>query len=197
MSDSILPKLQLAGFWQRVVIEVLDMIILLPALWINTFVFQKIGIERHTFIPTLLWYAGIILGLSFILHVWGGTPGCLILRFRIVNDKGDFLAFSKAVLRYFDKIISFGLSIILLYFLTANLPDSPLFLDSTGIDILSELYGGKWYTAKQVWLLFYVINILVIPLNQYSRSLTDFAASSYVASFDIKAREKKEHHTGR
>ncbi len=188
MSESILPKLHLAGIIQRIIILILDTLILLPLTWGGSYFFQQMSIERHTVIPFAFWQGCIIVLLMILLVRWGGTPGCFILKFRVINEHGKYLSVSKAFLRLSDHIITSGLAVIVLYMLIANLPESPLFLDAKGINTLSELYGGYWFTVKYLWSHFYLINLLIIPFNQYSRSLTDFLASSYVASFNVKAR---------
>jgi uncharacterized RDD family membrane protein YckC len=59
--------------------------------------------------------------LLFIVYmdgIKGGTPGKLILRMRIVNEKGEYIGIPMAILRYIGKILS-GMILCIGYFMIA------------------------------------------------------------------------------
>ena len=86
------------GFWKRVRAHLLDVLILLP-LMIPYMLTYKYFIKNQIVFPIIAYYF-LYYGIQIFMIVrFGGSPGKLILNFRIINEKGDFLTVSKAILR--------------------------------------------------------------------------------------------------
>ena len=100
-TDMLNPKYQ--GFWIRFLAFILDGFII----WIPVGLLQM-GLIYVTGMQSMMYLAsfvGIVLTV-YMDGIKGGTPGKLILRMRIVNEKGEYIGIPMAILRYIGKILS-------------------------------------------------------------------------------------------
>ena len=115
--------LLLAGFWRRFFARLLD-IYVFPFLVLLS-VFLLVGRPDNQEIGWLLilpYLAGLWLYHALMDHFWGGPAGKLLLGIRVTDEKGRFLSFGRASLRFLGKLISesfFWLG-YLFYFLNRN-----------------------------------------------------------------------------
>ena len=91
-----------AGFWIRLVGAFLDGILIgipaIIALLVIAFLISRLAAIVVSF--------GVLALVVYLEGVKGGTPGKLILRLRIVNDKGQAIGWAKSILRNVGKGIS-------------------------------------------------------------------------------------------
>ena len=94
---------QYGGFWIRFLAHLLDGLILgIPAGIISTVLVLTTGIDSLQYLVQLATVVVIV----YFDGIKGGTPGKLILGYRIVNDQGNYIGIPGAILRYIGKILS-------------------------------------------------------------------------------------------
>lgn len=104
---------QYGGFWIRVVAAILDTIIIgIPIGIISNGLLFLTGVSTLYYLVQL---AAVIIWI-YLTGIKGGTPGKLILGYRVVNDKGEFIGIARALLRYIAMIIS-ALPLFIGYFM--------------------------------------------------------------------------------
>jgi uncharacterized RDD family membrane protein YckC len=94
---------QYAGFWIRLSAWFWDVLILgVPSGVISIIIVLLTGVESLQYVVSL----GIAILVIYFEGVLGGTPGKMIVGIMIQNDKGNFIGFPTAILRYIGKILS-------------------------------------------------------------------------------------------
>jgi len=97
-----MAKSEYVGFWARFLAYILDIIILgIPAGIINMILLIS-GLDSLTSLVSI----GMIVLVIWMEGTKGGTPGKLVLGYKIVNNKGKFIGIPGAILRYLGKIVS-------------------------------------------------------------------------------------------
>ncbi|MNE26991.1 RDD family protein [compost metagenome] len=175
MEHSITERLaesDYAGFWKRVLINLVDFLILaLPVYFINGWAVS--AAERYqSGIP--LWIQWVLISLFNIVLVvkYGGTPGRLILRTKIVNEQGKYPSLKQAVIRYSFLLVNTLLAVIV----AAG--------DGT-LSKLPEAYANWAPLASDLTgflALIIIIDCLFIVFSMRNRALHDMMAGTYVVN---------------
>lgn len=165
-----LPEYEYVGFWKRVLINLLDFLILaIPAYFLNKWAVWAAE-QYHSGIP--LWVQWVLLTLFNIFMVvrYGGTPGRLVLRTRIVNELGNYPTVKQAVIRYSFYLVNSLLGVIV----TAG--------DGT-VSAVNNYYSD-WapLSTALIGILSFVILVdcLIIVFTRRNRALHDVMAGTYV-----------------
>jgi len=122
--------------------------------------------------------------ISWLLLIvkYGGTPGKLLLRIRIVNKQGTFISLSFALLRLLLTFLVIINSLLKYYHAFASLPlsENPQTLREISHAIRS--YGGVYNTIGTFLFVLFLIDVGIILLrnNKKNRAIHDFIAGSYV-----------------
>jgi len=104
---------QYQGFWKRFLAFFLDCLIIgIPSTLLQIGLVWATGLASLSYVIAL----ASILFIIYMEGIKGGTPGKLILDMRVVNEKGAYIGFVNALLRYFGKILS-GLILGIGYFM--------------------------------------------------------------------------------
>ena len=175
----ISSEFEFAGFWKRVLAALIDAAIgwaLLPI----TLPMMFWCFRHRTIVPNLLFsIVWIIIFLYLVVH-FGGTPGKLIVRLRIVDKLGNFLSWKAAIMRIIPCLIISLNSMLQMNSAVHNFPGfvgAPSFLEVG--KALNE-YGGIHTILATIFALFIYIDIGVILFNKKKRAIHDFIAGSYV-----------------
>jgi uncharacterized RDD family membrane protein YckC len=145
------------GFGQRVLSSLLDLVIFLPYLIICLIVEKYLSSAKLiTLLLCNVFYYSLIV---FLIVKYGGTPGKLIRKFKIVNSEGKNLSVIQAVMRNIINIIINVASLLITYSILKN----------TVFDSISTFLS-----------LFVLIDVLVITMNYKKRAIHDYIAGSYV-----------------
>ncbi|KUP24684.1 RDD family protein [Paenibacillus sp. DMB5] len=175
MEHSITERLvesDYAGFWKRVLISIVDFLILaLPVYFINGWAVS--AAERYqSGIPLWIQWGLISLFNIVLVAKYGGTPGRLILRTRIVNEQGKYPSLKQAVIRYSFLLINSLLAVIV----AAG--------DGT-LSKLPEAYANWAPLASDLTgflALVIIIDCLFIVFSMRNRALHDMMAGTYVVN---------------
>ncbi|OMF89985.1 RDD family protein [Paenibacillus sp. FSL R7-0273] len=175
MEHSITERLaesDYVGFWKRVLISILDFLILaLPIYFINGLAVSA-AVQYQSGIP--LWIEWLLISLFHIVLVakYGGTPGRLIMRTRVVNEQGGRPSLKQAVIRYSFLLVNTLLAVIV----TAG--------DGT-LSKLPEAYANWAPLASDLTgflALIIIIDCLFIVFSMRNRALHDMMAGTYVVN---------------
>lgn len=91
------------GFWIRLLVALLDTLIIgVPAAVLGFVLIFLTGIQSLYWLIQL----GVVVFVIYMNGVKGGTPGKLILKLRIVNEKGEYIGIPISILRYIGYILS-------------------------------------------------------------------------------------------
>lgn len=175
MEHSITERLaesDYTGFWKRVLINLVDFLILaLPVYFINGWAVS--AAERYqSGIP--LWIQWVLISLFNIVMVakYGGTPGRLILRTRIVNEQGKYPSLKQAVIRYSFLLVNTLLAVIVA-------------AGNGTLSKLPEAYANWAPLASDLMgflALIIIIDCLFIVFSMRNRALHDMMAGTYVVN---------------
>jgi uncharacterized RDD family membrane protein YckC len=169
-----------AGFWIRAAAKILDFIILLPLVGILLYVN---GLSKsayfYTVVPNLLF--GVFFEV-YLVKVYGGTPGKLIMDIKIIQKNGDDVNWNAAIYRY---AVDFCLAVLGIYLIILTL---------NSID--DSYYAGLGFTKKytlistinptlseiQSWInyLWAISGTIVLLANPRKRAIHDFIAGTVV-----------------
>ncbi|CAH1216405.1 hypothetical protein PAECIP111892_04309 [Paenibacillus auburnensis] len=165
-----LAEYDYVGFWQRVLISLLDFLILaIPAYFLNRWAVSAAE-QYHSGIP--LWIQWVLLTLFNIFMVvrYGGTPGRLLLRTRIVNERGEYPTVKQAFIRYTFYLINSLLGVIV----TAG--DGSV----SGVDN----YYSNWVPLStaliEIVSFVILVDCLIIVFSRRNRAFHDVMADTYV-----------------
>src|SRR4051812_43822442 len=169
-----------AGFWLRFCSMLLDGLILSPLLlliMLNTSRLLMIAIVTLSFCLNVFYEV-------YLVQRFGGTPGKLILRLRIVKTDGSPATYRQALLRASpDMIFSFLGSISLLIVLSrmsnagySELNSAPY----SQIAALSPAWSGVVTVIERIW---DWGELIVLQMNPKKRALHDFLAGTVVVQY--------------
>jgi uncharacterized RDD family membrane protein YckC len=150
------------GFWKRVCAFLLDSLFLSPFIYFYV-ISYKHYIENRMIGPVIIYYV-----FYFCYHIIfnaksGGTPGKLVLKYRIINEEGNLLSMPKAFLRY---SIYLPQTVILLL---------SKFVFVTPVPIMDFV--------DAIFTIFIMVDVLFIVFNKKKRALHDYIAKTYVITY--------------
>tara|TARA_B100000315_G_C14579113_1_gene589518 strand:- start:2609 stop:3010 length:402 start_codon:yes stop_codon:yes gene_type:complete len=91
------------GFWKRLIAAILDSLVLgIPAGIIQTILVWLTGVGSLVYVVELL----VLCVYIYFQGIKGGSPGKLILGYKVVTENGEYIGIPKAILRYIGSIIS-------------------------------------------------------------------------------------------
>lgn len=163
------------GFWKRVLATILDLIVILIPAVIVYWIFNSLAVSLHSEIPIILEYILFVVFDVFMIVRFGGTPGKLILKIKIINQQGNYPTLKEALIRNIFRIISTIFSMIVgvsLYDLTAISTNlalwAPLATD------LSKILG-----------FIMLVDYLFVAFTPRKRALHDMMAGTYVVDKSV------------
>jgi uncharacterized RDD family membrane protein YckC len=150
------------GFWKRSVATIIDCLIVSP-LYIFYFRFYKDSLENKNILPIILFFI-VIYGVNIYLNSkYGGTPGKLIMKIRIINRSGRYITIKQSFIRSLPAIINGVISLAVIYNRVGN--------DGSAENIVDNIFA------------FYgIADILVIFVNKEKRTIHDYLAGSFVVN---------------
>lgn len=150
------------GFWKRVLIYLIDIIILaIPSVYLYRYSYF-VAIDLQSGIPLIArWVLLFIYFISFTV-IFGGTPGKLILKTRVVNKEGHNLSIFSATIRYSFLILN---GFVLALIEVEKFHNS----DNNFLSLISSFTG-----------LLLLIDATCILFNKQKRALHDVLARSLV-----------------
>lgn len=179
------------GFWKRVLATLIDAVINWALLPITIPIMIWSVEHRNILLYVLLSVAWTVVWLWLVVH-FGGTPGKLVIRARIVDAHGRFLSWGRAVLRIVPTLVISANYILQMGAVVSRYPATTPHSSFLDIGRLLNEYGQPYGTFAMVLGFFIYVDIGVILLNRQKRAIHDFIAGSYVitkTSYEVVAEE--------
>ncbi|WP_375105010.1 RDD family protein [Paenibacillus sp. RS8] len=158
------------GFWKRVLATILDLLIILIPAVIVYWIFNSLAVSLHSEIPIILEYIFFVVFDIFMIVRFGGSPGKLVLKIKIVNQQGNIPTLKEALIRNIFRIISTIFSMIVgvsLYDLTVI---------STTLNLWAPLATDLSKILGPIML----VDYLFVAFTPRKRALHDMMAGTYV-----------------
>ena len=168
------------GFWKRVLAALIDAVIGWAFMPI-TIPLMIWTITHRNIVPETLWsLVWTILWLWLVVR-FGGTPGKLIIGVRIVDARGKFLSWGRAVRRIiFPSLVLTINSHLQMWRALTTYPDSAPHSSFLEIGGLMNEYGQPFAMLAIVLGLLVYADIGAVLFNRKKRALHDFIAGSFV-----------------
>lgn len=172
--------MQYAGFWRRFGAYWLDFVIFIPIFAISMW-----GNEQSRLFQLYWLIPGLIIGLWFHVYLvkrYGGTPGKLILKIKIIKTTGEDVGYKESILRYSVLfVISLVMSLALML-VALGMTDAEYF--SMGWQERTAYMrerASPWYSYASIAINVWVWSEFVVMLtNKKRRALHDFIAGTVV-----------------
>lgn len=158
------------GFWKRVLISFVDfLVMILPSYLLNRLVTSAAeGLQSA--IPLFIQFLLLCLFNVVMVARYGGTPGKLLLKVRIINADGAFPSLKQAVIRYSFFIVNSFLAFVV------TLGDSAIVSFDSPVSNWSPLAEG----LNSILLIVVIIDCVCVAFMNNKRALHDLMAGTYV-----------------
>ncbi|MEK3751741.1 RDD family protein [Paenibacillus sp. FSL E2-8871] len=158
------------GFWKRVLATILDLLIILIPAVIVYWIFNSLAVSLHSEIPIILEYIFFVVFDIFMIVRFGGTPGKLVLKMKIVNQQGNIPTLKEALIRNIFRIISTIFSMIV----------GVSLYDLTVISTTLNLWAPLATDLSKILGLIMLVDYLFVAFTPRKRALHDMMAGTYV-----------------
>ncbi|CAH1054591.1 RDD family protein [Paenibacillus pseudetheri] len=158
------------GFWKRVLATILDLLIILIPAVIVYWIFNSLAVSLHSEIPIILEYIFFVVFDVFMIVKFGGTPGKLVLKMKIVNQQGNIPTLKEALIRNIFRIISTIFSMIV----------GVSLYDLTVISTTLNLWAPLATDLSKILGLIMLVDYLFVAFTPRKRALHDMMAGTYV-----------------
>ncbi|WP_379135738.1 RDD family protein [Paenibacillus sp. sgz500958] len=173
MEETLIDRMEskdFVGFWKRVLISFLDVFILAVPLLLLYYVSNSLAVHWESEIPIITRWILMNMFYIFMIVKFGGTPGRLILKARIVNEAGNYPTVKQALIRCSFLLLGTVFSII------DNLNQFNYSFDSVQLSDLAQLASDL--DAILGWVI--IVDCLFVVFNKQNRALHDLMAGTYV-----------------
>jgi uncharacterized RDD family membrane protein YckC len=175
-----IDEIHYAGFWQRLGSMLIDLLVMLPLVWI---VFW--GQDHYRLFDAFELIPLVLFGLWFHVYLvskYGGTPGKLLLDLRIIKVSGKPAQLSTAFVRNlpnfaFDTLWRFGMAIALFHMTDAEYFALNHHKHFAEVAKMAPPWCHWIEIASLVWAL---SELVVLLTNRKRRALHDFIAGTVV-----------------
>lgn len=182
-----------AGFWRRLGAFWLDVTIGLPLIFILQYVnsFDK-TFNYVTFIPFITF---AIFYNIYCVKRWGGTPGKLIAKIKIVRLDGKDVNWKEAILRHIVELLTTIIYYIFVFIALSKMSNQEYISLSNFnkskrmIELCPSFYRYiDWFNNIWIWSEF-----IVLLTNKRKRALHDFIAGTVVIKKKYKRIAVQQH----
>lgn len=172
--------LSYAGFWRRFGAYFIDFAVLLPIVGLSLWLGDKFRLfHLYYFVP------GLIIGIFF--HVWlvkqyGGTPGKLVLKIKIVRCDGSAVGYREAIIRHSVLFVLTTLVSLAIIMATLNISDAEYFsLTFMNRNVKLISLTPAWYQPVNILMNTWVWSeFIVMFTNKQRRAIHDYMAGTVV-----------------
>lgn len=177
--DSV--ELVYIGFWERVLIKLVDSMVFLVLFPLNNFALVQ-SFANRTIVPYTFFILFFIVFQVIMVVRFGGTVGKLLFNVRIVDENANYLKAGKALLRDLPGLLLIGLSLLTYSYVISRL-DSKVEVDSyLQIIFLLGVYSGGFLIYFHLMNLLILVDAFAVAFMDKKRALHDVLAGSYVVS---------------
>ncbi|MZQ85799.1 hypothetical protein GQF01_27210 [Paenibacillus sp. 5J-6] len=164
----------IAGFWQRVGMRLLDLIIAgIPCVLLYTYSL-KLSVRLGNVIPFVVYWIFFCAAMIFFIVKYGGTPGKLIMKAKIIDKNGERLTILRSVRRIIFYIIGAGCLIPIL-----DLAIQSKIEEKDVVHFLSNS-SSMYQSMYSYFGILTIVSDLLVLFNPKRRALHDFIAGSFV-----------------
>ena len=173
-------KIIYGGFWLRTAAILLDTLISAPFLIIMHYINS---LDKNFYFITFLPFWALSTFYFLYLPIkYGGTPGKLLLKLKIVKTDGQPIGLKEGILR---MLVTFGLGLFgaAIVFFSIPKADSEVFKQlswfkqSAYLDIFSNGWHSIYNTVNSIWL---IASAIVLLADKKKRAIHDFMAGTVV-----------------
>ncbi|WP_158082221.1 RDD family protein [Paenibacillus ferrarius] len=183
--NQVQNDIQYIAFWKRVQMHLLDFLIIgIPAVLLYRFSLST-SIKINSVFPLIIYWLLFCAYYVFMTVKFGGTPGKLLSKARIVDKNGRFLHIGTASIRY---LLTFLYAIIMVLKLKEGID---LKVSSNDINHFISTHEGYFSSIGNFIGIITFVECLIAAFNNKKRTLHDLAAGSYVISHDTFKRMKE------
>lgn len=155
-------EFEYVGFWTRVGATIIDILIIVPIILIITLIFRDTMLQSQ---KQAIWLRIMINIIVIIFRIfftvtYGGTPGKLVTKIRIINERGNYIAVDKALLRLLPNLFYTIISASVRHSMGNDV--------SPGLGLLLDLI--------------LILDVSLIAFNEKKKALHDYLAKSYVVT---------------
>lgn len=158
------------GFWKRVLVVILYIIVLaIPwslVYWMTNVAAETLHSEIPIIIQNILFFAFTI----FMIVRFGGSPGKLILKMRIVNEQGNYPTLKQALIRNIFQMFSVIFSMII----------EISSYNFTAISTNFSLWENTASNLSDILAPIILVDYLFVVFHPRKRALHDLMAGTYV-----------------
>jgi uncharacterized RDD family membrane protein YckC len=185
--NQIKTDIQFIGFWKRVQMHLLDLLIIgIPAVLLYRFSLST-SIKFGSVFPFAIYWLLFCAFYVFMVVKFGGTPGKLISKAKVVNKVGNFLHVGAASIRY---VLFFLYSVIMVLKLKEGID---LKVNSSDISHFLSTHKSNISSIGNYIGIITFVECLTAAFNNKKRTVHDYAARSYVVSLDTYKRIKENN----
>ncbi|MDI4649224.1 RDD family protein [Cohnella hashimotonis] len=150
------------GFWKRVLMRIIDFgIIFIPLGLLYRFAVYE-SVQMNSILPYILMWIVTSAYYVLTLSIFGGTPGKLILKAKVVDHSGNQLSFYQSLLRS----IFYILYAVTMIFAFSDANFKPI---NAPFDVIAQLIGVVT-----------ILSDLIVLFNRRKKALHDYIAGSVV-----------------
>lgn len=157
------------GFWKRVLAMMIDGLIILP---ITIIQYKNYTNIHNSTSPIWIYLLYVIIMYScyiFFQVKFGGTPGKLITKIRIVSKNGKYISIKQAILRNLINFIFVSLNVAVNLIIYKTNTHNSTIIANLGVVI-------------------FYIDLLFVVFNKRKRAIHDLIANSYVVTNESRLR---------
>ncbi|WP_432664989.1 RDD family protein [Wukongibacter baidiensis] len=163
-------KFDYVGFGTRIGATIIDILIIVPIVLIITLIFKDTIIQSREFSILLRIIINILIIIYkiFFTVTYGGTPGKLATKIRIISERGNYLTVDRAFLRLLPNLFYTIISASVRHSMGNDI--------NLGLSFLLDLI--------------LILDVSLIAFNDKKKALHDYLASSYVVTNESLLRKQ-------
>jgi uncharacterized RDD family membrane protein YckC len=181
IETAITSSFEYVGFWRRVAVALLDLVIFSPLVLANILWITPWSYRLRTPWPAVVPPVVQLLLMIFLVVRFGGTPAKLVLGMRIVDQAGVYLRVGRALLRDMITLLGSFFYLLVLIHVISSIPPNNVPANSKQRAQAYDRYAGGWYHNLQAGIAWVgIADVLVVSCNRRKRAIHDFMAGSFV-----------------
>ena len=178
-----------AGFWLRLLAFFLDGYFIKE---LNSFFESFDGYDRYSFVyTTLVTTVLMVIYEVFVVKMFGGTPGKLILGLKIININGQDVGWKESFLRQFVFIAMRFIMIVVMIIIAFNTTDESFFsvaFEERTKFMLKQHPEMNWLVI--IIFIWIFSELIVLLTNKRKRSIQDYMANTIVIKSKFQSHIK-------
>ncbi|WP_127530595.1 RDD family protein [Paenibacillus kobensis] len=179
--DNVEVGLIYVRFWRRVLAKIVETIVVIVPVSVTYTIATHISAWTKSVLPFVIYTVLAILSVVYFTVRYGGTPGKLILKMRIVDRNGNRLKIGNALMRNLFYVIYL---LQLIYIISRGISEQ---VDMKEINHYINVTSQSSIMYNIIlWIT--IVDQLFVLFNKKRRSIQDLLGQSYVV--DVRGQSK-------